>query len=263
MLRMSIAGGVAGLMLIGALGVAAAQSGPTGYLAPGSFDLMSVLPPAPKAGDPRDKTDRAIFRDTQKRFIGTPRWDMAINDVKLTPADLMQDFSCSVGIALTPGNAPKTAALVTRVTIDTYKATQAAKKFYNRKRPFLVDHAMRTCQAPEELKGSADYPSGHTTLGWTWATLLAGLAPDRATPILARGRAYGESRIVCGVHNYSAVEAGRLSSAATLGAVAGSPDFQSDFAVARAEIDALRRDPSTAKPGHCDAEATLVAQPML
>jgi acid phosphatase (class A) len=30
--------------------------------------------------------------------------------------------------------------------------------------------------------------------------ILAELAPERATPILNRGRAYGESRVVCGVH---------------------------------------------------------------
>lgn len=180
----------------------------------------------------------------------------------LTPAHLMRDFSCSVGVALTPANAPLTAHLAARVGVDTYRATSAAKTYYDRKRPFLIDKG-RTCQAADEPRGSADYPSGHATLGWTWATLLAQLAPDRATPILARGRAYGESRIVCGVHNASAVEAGRLPASAVLAADEGSPEFQADFSGARTEIDALRRSPLRRAPSNCDLEAALVKQRVL
>lgn len=253
------------VLSLGATGAAAAAApvAPQGYLAPGMFDLLAVLPPAPVAGDARDRADRAIFVDTQKRFVGTPRFDLATNDVKLPATDLMRDFSCSVGVSLTPGNAPLTAALVTRVTIDTFRATQAAKKFYGRKRPFLVDRVTRTCQAPQELNGSADYPSGHATLGWTWASLLAGMAPDRAKEILVRGRAYGESRVVCGVHNYSAVEAGRMSSAATLAAMDGSTAYRVDYDAAHAELVALRGNPDTAKPAGCAAEKALVDQPIL
>lgn len=72
--------------------------------------------------------------------------------------------------------------------------------------------------------------------------LLTKLAPDRATPILARGRAFGESRIVCGVHNASAVEAGRLSATVTLATMDQTSDFKDDLAAAQAEIAALRAD---------------------
>ncbi|WDF74926.1 hypothetical protein [Novosphingobium sp. KACC 22771] len=94
--------------------------------------------------------------------------------------------------------------------------------------------------------------------------LLAKLAPDRATPVLARGRAFGESRIVCGVHNASAVEAGRLSATTTLAALDQVPAFRDDFAAAQAEIGALRADPATPRPdaAQCRAEAALVAQPI-
>ena len=92
--------------------------------------------------------------------------------------------------------------------------------------------------------------------------LLTKLAPDRATPILARGRAFGESRIVCGVHNASAVEAGRLSATVTLPAAEQTADFQRDLADARTELAALRADPATPRPdaAQCAREAGLVAQ---
>ncbi len=123
--------------------------------------------------------------------------------------------------------------------------------------------AAKICQPVKELAGSYDYPSGHTTLGWTWATILAELAPDHAGAILARGRAYGESRIVCGAHNASAVEAGRLSASATLTAVRATRAYQDDFAAARAELDALRRTAAVPDPKLCRAEAELVGKDIL
>jgi hypothetical protein len=41
--------------------------------------------------------------------------------------------------------------------------------------------------------------------------LLARLVPDRAGDVLARGRNFAESRVVCGVHNLSAVGSGLLT----------------------------------------------------
>ena len=46
-----------------------------GYLTPGEFDVTTVLEPAPRPGDPRYETDRAIFRAT-RTLKGTPRWQM-------------------------------------------------------------------------------------------------------------------------------------------------------------------------------------------
>lgn len=251
-----------GALLLGSAAVARVETAKTqsGYLAPGAFDLLAVLPPAPRPDDPRGIADRAIFKAT-RALVGTPRWAMATNDVKLAPADMMRDFSCAAGVTLNPATAPRTAALIARASFDTARGTGIAKTFYKRQRPFLIDQGA-ICQPVVEVADSYDYPSGHTTAGWTWATLLAELAPDRATAILARGRAFGESRVVCGVHNASAVEAGRLSASATLTAARNAPAFKADLAAARAEIDALRRDPATPKPALalCSQEAALIAQ---
>lgn len=235
---------------------------PLVYLARGAFDIIAVLPPAPQRDDPRWTADRAIFRQT-RAFVGTPRWRLATNDVKSGTDDMMRDFSCAVGVELTPKNAPLTAHLAQKAGSDTARNSGIAKSFYKRQRPYLIDNGP-VCQPVAELKGSYDYPSGHTTAGWTWATLLAQLAPDRATEILARGRAYGESRIVCGAHNASAVDAGRLSASATLTALSSSPAFQADLAAARAELSALRQSPAATRPpvAGCAAERALIAQPI-
>ncbi|HUD30941.1 MAG TPA: phosphatase PAP2 family protein [Novosphingobium sp.] len=247
----------------GSIVAAEERAVPSGYLAPDAFDLLAVLPPAPMPDDPRGQADRAIFRKT-RALQGTPRWDMATSDVESGPADMMRDFSCAVGVSLTPANAPRTAALIRRAGSDTGRGTGRAKTFFKRQRPFLIDDGV-ICQPREEVADSYDYPSGHTTAGWTWAMLLARLAPDRATQVLARGRAYGESRIVCGVHNASAVEAGRLSATATLTAMEDVPAFRGDLAAARKEMDGLRADAAVPRPdaAQCGREARLVAMPVL
>lgn len=233
----------------------------SGYLADGSLDMTRILAPAPVKGDSRYENDRRVFKDT-RHWLGTPRGELATRDVATGVAAMTDAFSCSLGIKLDPNKAPKTVKLITMAGATANAQSRAAKDHFQRLRPYQIDEG-KTCQAPDELKGSFDYPSGHTTWGWTWALILANLAPDRATAILSRGRAYGESRVVCGVHNYSAIEAGRMTASGTYTAELGQPEFQADLAAARAELAALRADPATPKPEKCDVEDKLIALPIL
>ncbi|UNU44797.1 phosphatase PAP2 family protein [Sphingopyxis sp. YF1] len=252
---------VAALLLAGAADYAAAPAY-GGYLTPGEFDVTSVLEPAPRPGDPRYDTDRKIFRAT-RRLAGSARWDLATNDADTGVPALLRDFSCAVGVDLTPENAPKLVAVVRRAGLDTADQTRTAKETYRRGRPFTIDKG-RICQPQAELydkkagRMSYDYPSGHTTWGWTWALVLSSVAPDRAQQILERGRAYGDSRFVCGAHNESAVEAGMLSASSTMVLVATKADYQRDLAAARDELAALR---ASAPPAdNCAVETALLKQ---
>jgi len=233
-----------------------------GYLAPSEFDVTHILEPAPRPGDPRYQTDREIFRAT-RALIGTPRWALATSDAKLDTASLLRDYSCSVGVALTPEQAPELVRVLERASVDTARETDQAKAIYRRHRPYTIDRG-RICQPRSELydakagRVSYDYPSGHTTRGWTYALVLASLIPDRTQQILERGRAYGDSRFVCGAHNESAVEAGMLSATATMTAIAGKEAYQADLARARVELTALRIDGTP--PQGCAAEANLIGQ---
>jgi acid phosphatase (class A) len=244
----------------------AQSAGPAGYLDAGEFDVTSVIEPAPRPGDPRYEADRAIFRET-RGLVGSERYGLATNDVQTRAPAMLRDFSCAVGITLTPENAPRLVAVVQRAAADTGAQAGRAKEAYRRERPYVIDEGP-TCQPPAELfdaranRASYDYPSGHATWGWTWAVVLAGAAPDRAQQVLERGRAYSESRIVCGVHNESAVEAGMLAASATMALVQAKPAYQADLAAARQELDALRHS-AAERPTGCEAEARLVALPVL
>ncbi|MDG2534814.1 phosphatase PAP2 family protein [Sphingomonas sp. HITSZ_GF] len=251
---------VGAVLILGGAAAFSADKPYGGYLTPGEFEVTRVLPPAPIAGDARYESDRAIFRGT-RALLTTPRGALATSDVVSSPEALMRDFSCAVGVSLTPENAPKLMHVIRRAGIDTGAQTNIAKNLFKRERPFKIDEG-DICESKAELADSYDYPSGHTTRGWTWAMILADLAPDRAQEILKRGRAYGESRFICGAHNQSAVEAGFISASATLTLVRTKPAYRADLAEARAELGALRANPKAAQPTACAAEAALIDQPV-
>lgn len=227
------------------------------YLAGDAAGLFVVLPPAPGDGDARDEADRRIFRETRK-LEGTPRWQMAAADAELGSAQMLAHFSCSLDIELSPQQAPRLVALLQKVTREAAQSMGRAKEFYKRHRPFLADDG-NTCVAKSTVGNSYDYPSGHTTAGWAWGLVLAQADPARATPILARARAIGDSRVICGVHNASAVENARMLTGAAVAVISGSPQYQQDLAAARAELEALRAA-SHAEPlaQRCAEEAELV-----
>lgn len=222
--------------------------------------LSDVIGPPPPKGSAQDKADRALFKATRK-LEGSPRWKMAVQDANLQmPAVANDTFSCPLGIRITPEETPRLVALLGRTIRITGGSGSAPKEFYKRPRPMAVYPKANVC-APLGDPKNWSYPSGHTALGWGMALVLAELAPERAKEILDRGHAYGESRMVCGVHWSSDVTAGREIAAAALAAARNDPAFQADMAAARDEIAAARAN-GGAPARDCAADAAALATPL-
>jgi len=239
--------------------MAPAQPAPAaGFFAPGMApSALATIPPAPKEGDARNAADWEIFRKTRS-LEGSERWALAQADDSYRPADLLKNFSCSVGVTLTPENSPTLASILGRTTIDAGLAAEGAKQVYRRARPFLHNPGNICIARTEGLEKSFDYPSGHASLGWMAGLVMAQLAPDRASQALARGRAYGESRVVCGLHNMSAVEAGRTNAAGVFAALQGLPDYRAAMEKAQAEFAAARASSPAPEAAACAKEAELI-----
>lgn len=246
------------LLFVGAAAFAETAQTPPPYLDPAAMpDTTVILPPAPVKGTARYEADRKIFLHTRK-LKGSARWAMAQNDNDYSQAALAKDFTCALGVAMNPQDEPHLAQLVSRMTPDLLKVMRDAKNFNKRQRPFLIDKGDTCIPITPDFAKSYDYPSGHATFSWALGLILAEIAPDRATPILARARAYGESRVVCGVHNASAVDAGRTEASIVIAALHSSAEFRADMDAARAELAAARA--KAAPPTGCEAETALVAQ---
>jgi acid phosphatase (class A) len=222
-------------------------------------DYRLFLPPPPAAGSPLAAADAAIFAETRK-LENSPRWQLAANDDREDLKALLGDFGCSVGLDLSAVDAPAIARVLVRSSTDLIPLVSAAKDAYKRPRPFVEQQGPICVMPSDELAASPSYPSGHTAAGWVFALLLAEIDPAHADAIVQRGRAYGESRVVCGVHYYSDIEGGRIMASALVAALHGAPEFETDIASARAEMFSLHgRAPPPAAA--CESEKANLATP--
>jgi acid phosphatase (class A) len=167
----------------------------------------------------------------------TPRWKLAQSDAQMT----YTRFAEPLGISLDPAKLPIVMHLPSRMERDVLDTAFEAKGYFNRPRPFqrfAVTHVCGSNTPPQPeahpTKGSS-YPSGHMVFGWGLALTLAEIAPDDAQAILVRGREYGESRIVCGVHYPSDVAAGQVIATAVVERLHSVPEFSRDLACVRQE----------------------------
>lgn len=254
--RVGLAALVAG---IAAFGTATGQAPPSGYLAT-LPDPAQILRPAPKEGDARDLEDKRLYQEARK-LEGGPRWALAQSDVPYAVTNRIANLSCAVGVKMDATSAPKLAALLGRSSMDVGRLNSAAKAVYNRVRPYKRWGGNICTEASPALDHSFDYPSGHAQLGWTDALIVAELAPDRASQILARGRAFADSRAVCGVHTVSAIESGMFLGSAQFAMTQAQPAFRADLDAARAELAALRASGPKPDPAACAKEAELSKNP--
>ena len=237
----------------------ASAAAPQGYLPEAQRpDVAAIIPAPPPPGSQGWVEDGDTFRATRALKDG-PRWKQAQYDNSYKVDDMLKGFACAVGADLSTEKTPATARLVGRGVLDAVEASRTAKLIYKRQRPFVPTTAPICIAREESLVASFSYPSGHATSGWIYALLLAEAAPDRTAPILNRGRAYGESRVVCGVHWKSDIEAGRDAATSAFVILQSNPEFRADLEAARSEIAAARR---AGGPRSCAADPDLDRAPL-
>ncbi|QXP91464.1 acid phosphatase [Methylococcus capsulatus] len=217
----------------------------------------ALVPPPPAEGSQA----LALDMDYSRRSLAlrdSPAWTLAISDAYLMFPHAAGTFSCALDAPITEADTPHLYVLLRRSLIDAGLSTYAARNYYRRPRPFMSNQEP-ICTPAEQarLEENGSYPSAHGAIGMTWALILAGLSPERAAEILARGRAFGLSRVVCNTHWYSDVIQGRNVASATVAKLRASPAFLADFRAAKAELAAVRRkDPKPQRA--CGSEAAAM-----
>lgn len=198
-------------------------------------DTVKILSPPPASHSPLENADRAAF-NTTRALKGSARWDLAANDVAEGASAILDTYACVLGTRIDAARVPAVVNLFERARLDIARGTKAPKLHYRRLRPFVGNDAPICVQRTQQLADSFSYPSGHATQGWAYALMMASLIPAKSGAILARGRVYGESRIVCGVHWLTDVAAGRTNGSAIVAALMGNAEFRADMDKARIEL---------------------------
>ena len=210
------------------------------YLTPSDApNSLEILPQPPQADSASFTRDQVIFKQNLQDK-NEQRWKQAIIDADVSNEHLGRPFSEAFGVEINLHSTPILFEILKKIKLDSRYSTQTAKKFYNRERPYAFFN-VSTCTPDEENKKNqfVSYPSGHTTIGWTYALVLAQLRPEHQNEIFKRGIEFGQSRVVCNMHWQSDVDAGRIMGAAQFSRLQADPQFQADMIKAKTEINHL------------------------
>ncbi|MGP0092726.1 MAG: acid phosphatase [Xanthobacteraceae bacterium] len=230
-----------------------------GYLSSKALpNSLALLPSPPTAGSAALALDEEFSRKSLD-LRGTPSWMLAAEDADLTFPHAAGTFSCALNVPITEQDTPRLYVLMRRSLVDAGLSTRMAKDHYSRARPFVVNkEPICTPGEEKQLANDGSYPSGHTAIGWAWALILSEIAPDQSDAILARGRAFGQSRVVCNVHWESDVIEGQFIGAGAAARLHADSTFLADLEAAKAEL-AVARAKGLKPTRDCDAEAAAMA----
>jgi len=191
---------------------------------------------------PPKTTDAAFYNDWMRYEWGktmreTERGKQAVEDASHTLEYFYKIYSEPFGLTISKENTPEIAALMERVLATTYVCKDKAKSQFMRIRPFVqFNEPTPVPQDEEKLRTNSSYPSGHTTMGWGLALVLAEINPERQDEILKRGYEYGESRVIVGFHYQSDVDHARVLTSALINRLHTNNDFKIQLQKAKAEF---------------------------
>lgn len=233
-----------------------------GYLSAGKLpDVRQWMPaqPAPLSSAPQTSTvlsiqelvDDQIFMATRP-LLATPRGRNAAEDDVYDPDQVLARFLPSLGAgAPDVSKMPKLVDIIGKMEQDASNLVDPVKQKVcagGRVRPFVAHPGSATCLSPIDLAGHADddlvkfslaesgsFPSTHSMIGLLTGMALAELFPDRTAEVLSRGFEFGQSRVVCGFHYQSDVDAGRLAAAGLFARLQAEDSF-------RKALESVRQD---------------------
>jgi len=219
------------LLLTAAIGVSEEASAQEAYyIPPSAVDLIHILPPPPAAGSQVQKDDlQAVLTAVKSRT------DAEIKHVQEDDQRIVFRFADVLGPSFRSENLPFATQFFQHVYQDGNAATLAAKTYFKRQRPFVVDPDIKiiVVQAPD-----FSYPSNHATFAYEVGILLAMIVPEKAVAIFERAADYAHNRVVAGVHFPTDVEAGRISGSVIDSTFLRDAHFRADFERAKAEVRA-------------------------
>ena len=200
------------------------------FLTAADYAPDQLLPAPPKDGSPKALMELAEVEGLDK--TRTPeQLARASRDDKTENATV---FAEVLGPAFDLAKLPATAKLMSDVQVEEKAAAKAAKDHFLRNRPWVVDTGLHSCAKDDAPQSS--YPSGHATMGFSMALILARLEPAKAAALMARASEYADNRLVCGMHYRSDVVAGQALGAAVALKLLEVPAFRAEFDAAAQEL---------------------------
>jgi acid phosphatase (class A) len=201
------------------------------FILPEQLDVASILP-----NPPSDNSTQALAELAEVHRLQDTRQTAQIAHAKADDAE--EDifvFKNVLGDKFSPANLPLTALLSAHVHNDEGVIVGPAKKYFHRLRPFNFQSSVKPVCKTNSNIDDYSYPSGHSTTGYLEALVLTMIVPEKRDAILERADDYAYSRVVCGVHYRTDVEASKSVAYAMIGVIMNNPQFKEELKAARSE----------------------------
>jgi len=202
------------------------------FVDPAAIDAKALLPPPPAEGSPR-----ALREIDELLALQAARTPEEAAQARADAEPSVFRFADALGLPDGMGaqELPALARLFAQVKDDEIAVMNRAKSSFERRRPFLVETRIEPIVRKPV---STSYPSGHATLGYMTATLLAAMVPERRDALMRRADRYARHRMVAGVHFRSDVEAGRTMGLAIAARMLESRAYRAEAGPAERELRA-------------------------
>ena len=201
-------------------------------LNPEEVDPSRLLPPPYKDGSDLQKADLAeverVYHNRSPERRAQAEWDDKHESIAL--------FDTVLGPKFDLAKLPATARIMAEVDNDQAVTANIAKRHFLRNRPWAIDPTLVACDYKPNAAPLTSYPSGHATLSYSTGFILAALMPENAQAILARAQEYAYSRVVCGAHYPSDIEASHVLGTELAMLMLENPAFHTQFLAARDEL---------------------------
>ena len=207
-------------------GYAAEEAKP--FVTAKEVDLTRYLP-APPANDSKQTRDE-IAELLQIQQSRTPEQAAA------AVADAQEEvwrFADVMGPKFSADKLPVTSAFFERIAATEGAVVDPAKDFWKRPRPHMISDQI---QPIVKKSKSGSWPSGHATLGYLMATLLADMVPEKKEALYARASQYAQNRVIAGIHYRSDTVMSRTAAALIAQKLFESTEFSTQFAATQKEL---------------------------
>lgn len=198
------------------------------FVAPGPLFERSIPAPPPE-GSPAYQAGLEQVIAEQQRLTKADRDAMRFED-HIRPEVIVQPI---LGDAVRDENHPALYLLLKHAASDAYRVRESVAAYWHSPRPWYAD--ARVVSHVEPLRAFG-YPSGHTTTFGVWAYILADLDPAHAPHYFDLAWRVAHHRVQAGAHFPFDVEGGKQLAAQIYRAMQGVPQFQKEFAAAKAEL---------------------------
>ena len=126
---------------------------------------------------------------------------------------------------------------------DARKVSNPAKDYYKRLKPFQVFHEASLKDDAEKAVSSSTYayPSGHAVRSWTYAFVLADVAPEYTDVLNKCANDYSMGRVIMGRHWKTDIDAGKMVAAKVYEQLKKSPAYQAQLKLAREQYKTVQK----------------------